>query len=162
MVTAGTYLKEHFFSDERRLDFLHDALLRTAILQGWQYGGLSSLRQSLPLCREALALSLWFHHDPEDMVSQVHQESSNWVNEQDGAPERKVWHNFWDSTLTYEKSWIARLNYVHGNPVKHGMVKLSRDYPWCSAAWFERVAAASWIKTVYAFKTDRLKIEDDF
>ncbi len=44
----------------------------------------------------------------------------------------------------------------------HGIVEQARDQPGRSAAWFERVAAASWIKTVYGFKTDRLKIEDDF
>jgi putative transposase len=162
MMTAGTYLKEHFFSDEKRLNYLHDFLLMTAIEQGWQLEAWAVFANHYHFVARRLLSHFNATTTLKDMVARVHQETSNWVNEQDGTHGRKVWHNFWDSTLTYEKSWIARLNYVHCNPVKHGFVKLARDYPWCSAAWFERVAAASWIKTVYAFKTDRLSIEDDF
>jgi hypothetical protein len=36
-----------------------------------------------------------------------------------------------------EKSWLARLNYVHQNAVKHGLVPIAHQYPWCSAPWFE-------------------------
>jgi putative transposase len=77
-------------------------------------------------------------------------------------PGRQVWHNFWDTKLTYEKSYRARLNYVHQNPVKHGLVSVASHYPWCSAAWFERTATPAQVKTIYAFKTNRLKVCDDF
>ncbi|HSI64638.1 MAG TPA: hypothetical protein VLE43_16035, partial [Candidatus Saccharimonadia bacterium] len=36
MLTAGTYLKEHFFCGEKRLNHLHDSLLKAAIDHGWQ------------------------------------------------------------------------------------------------------------------------------
>jgi putative transposase len=51
---------------------------------------------------------------------------------------------------------------VHQNPVKHGLVKVANHYRWCSAAWFERTAAPAMVKTIYSFKTDQLKIFDDF
>ena len=35
------------------------------------------------------------------------------------------------------KSYLARLNYVHQNPVKHGLVRVANQYRWCSAAWLE-------------------------
>jgi putative transposase len=75
---------------------------------------------------------------------------------------RKVWFNFWDTKLTSERSYLARLNYVHQNPVKHGLVTMANQYRWCSAAWFERVASPAMVKTIYGFKTDKLKIYDDF
>ena len=37
-------------------------------------------------------------------------------------------------------SLLARLNYVHNNPVHHGIVPAARQYPWCSASWFENSA----------------------
>src|SRR6185295_13265442 len=40
----------------------------------------------------------------------------------DNATGRQVWYNFWDTKLTFENSYLARLNYVHQNPVKHGLV----------------------------------------
>ena len=78
------------------------------------------------------------------------------------APGRTVWHNFWDTKLTFRQSYLARLHYVHQNPVKHGLVRNANQYPWCSAPWFERVATPSTVKTIYGFKIDKLKVHDDF
>jgi len=41
-------------------------------------------------------------------------------------------------------------------------VRVANQYPWCSAAWFERVASPAQVKTIYSFKTDQVKVEDDF
>jgi putative transposase len=73
-----------------------------------------------------------------------------------------VWFNFWDTKLTYERSYLARLNYVHQNPVRHGLVAKASQYRWCSAAWFERVTPPAMVKTIYGFKIDKLNIHDDF
>ena len=75
---------------------------------------------------------------------------------------RQVWFNYWDTQLTFEKSYLARLSYVHQNAVKHGLVRQAHEYRWCSAAWFERTATPAHVKTIYGFKTDRVKIEDDY
>jgi len=39
---------------------------------------------------------------------------------------------------------------------------VANQYPWCSAAWFERTASAAQVKTIYRFKTDKLDLPDDF
>jgi putative transposase len=75
---------------------------------------------------------------------------------------RTVWHNFWDAELTFEKSYLARLNYVHQNAVKHGLVRVANQYPWCSAAWFDRTATPAQIKTIYSFKIDTVRVHDDY
>ncbi len=75
---------------------------------------------------------------------------------------RKVWFQYWDSRITFERSYLARLNYVHYNPVKHGVTANATNYPWCSAAWFDQNAPTSFVKTVKSFKTDKLKVPDDF
>ena len=75
---------------------------------------------------------------------------------------RQVWHNFWETKLTYEKSYLVRLNYVHQNPVKHGLVQFASQYPWCSAGWFERTARAAQVKTIYSLKLDKVKVYDEY
>ena len=96
------------------------------------------------------------------MLSELHSKTARWVNRLDSHPERKVWHNFWETQLTYEKSYFARLNYVHQNPVKHGLVPVANVYKWCSAAWFEQNASPAQVKTIYSFKTEEIKIYDDY
>ncbi|MFU8781252.1 MAG: hypothetical protein ACNA71_09555, partial [Kiritimatiellia bacterium] len=67
-----------------------------------------------------------------------------------------------ETRLTYEKSYLARLNYCHQNAVKHGVVRVANQYPWCSAAWFERTAQPAQVKTIYAFPTDGVNAADDY
>jgi putative transposase len=76
------------------------------------------------------------------------------------SPDEKF--NFRETRLTYQKSYLARINYVHQNPVKHGLVAVANQYPWCSARWFERSASPAIIKSIYRFKTDQLQIDDEF
>ena len=89
-------------------------------------------------------------------------ESARELNQLDQCLGRKVWYNFWDTKLTYERSYLARLNYVHQNAVRHGLVPVANQYPWCSAAWFERTASPAAVKTIYGFKIDRLNVDDDY
>jgi len=96
------------------------------------------------------------------MLGVLHTRAGGWINRLDNTPNRKVWHNFWDTKLTYEKSYLARLNYVHQNPVRHGLVRLANHYQWCSARWFEGVASPAMVQSIYRFKTDALNVKDDF
>jgi hypothetical protein len=41
--------------------------------------------------------------------------------------------------------------------LRHGLVPVANQYPWCSAAWFERTAPAM-VKSIYRFKTDQVDI----
>ncbi|HSJ02870.1 MAG TPA: hypothetical protein VK956_10475 [Verrucomicrobium sp.] len=162
-ITGATYLKAQLFSDSTRLELLHNALLQKALQHGWQLEAWAVfpnhyhfIAQSPPSAPAGTGTDL------RVLVTELHRETATTLNRLDGAQGRKVWHNFWDKHLTFEKSYLARLNYVHQNAVKHRLVENARDYQWCSAAWFERTASAPWIKTISRFKTDKLAIDDDF
>lgn len=158
MVTAGTLNREHFFHTPDRLGLLQSRLLALANRYGWQL--------------EAWAVfDNHYHfiaHSPADpttlkiFLSHLHADTASALNTLDQTPERKVWFNYWDSRLTYDKSYLARLNYVHQNAVKHGLALVANQYRWCSSAWFERTATAAQVRTLYSFKTDRLNVFDPF
>ena len=96
------------------------------------------------------------------MLSMLHVKTAEWVNKLDRQPGRKVRHNYRDTLLKEQRSYLARLNYVHQNAAKHGLVPLACQYPWCSAAWFERTASPAMVRAIYRFKTDLLSVADDF
>lgn len=160
-VTAGTYRRQHHFAGKARLSVLHRGLLKVASDFDWRL--------------EAWAVfSNHYHfvaHSPANadtaeslslMLGRLHEKTAKWINRIDDTTGRKVWHNYRDTRLTYEKSYLARLNYVHQNAVKHGLVPVASQYPWCSARWFERTATPAQMKTIYGLKTDRLSVPDDF
>ena len=97
-----------------------------------------------------------------DFVRHLHRELAIRLNRIDRTPGRRVMYEFWDTHLTFERSWLTRLNYVHQNAVKHGLVSVANQYPWCSASWFESNARTGFVKSVYSFKTDRIKVPDNF
>jgi putative transposase len=96
------------------------------------------------------------------MLSLLHERTAKWVNKLDKVSARKVWFNFRETQLTFEKSYFARLAYTHQNPVRHGLVAVANQYPWCSAAWFERTATMALVQRIYGMKTDKISVEDDF
>lgn len=158
IVTAGTLHKQHFFCGKERLTFLESQLLSLAKQYDWQIEAWAVFSNHYHFVGHAL-------EDAESLtpfLSHLHAVTAREINRLDKSESRQVWFNFRDTELTYEKSYLARLNYVHQNAVKHGLVQIANQYRWCSAAWFERTAKPSQIKTIYSFKTDQLKIVDEF
>ncbi|MFC4993910.1 transposase [Rubritalea tangerina] len=157
MVTAGTMGKEHFFKSWKQLAYLQDVLLELAQKYEWQLQAWAVF----PNHYHFIALS---PDEPQlrRFIQHLHSVSARFVNQIDGSPGRRVWFNYWDSLITYETSHYARLKYVNENAVHHGLVRKASLYPWCSARWFERVADTSYYHTVNSFKTDTLRVRDDF
>src|SRR5213596_3549248 len=115
-VTAGCYQRQHHFRGATRLRVLHRGLLTVARDFGWQLEAWAMfsnhyhfIAHSPPNKPDAMNLS--------DMLSVLHVKSARWINKLDREPGRQVWFNFWETRLTYQKSYLTRLNYVHQNPV---------------------------------------------
>ena len=158
MVTAATLYKNHLFAGADKLTLLERQLLSLSKQYQWQLEAWAVFANHYHFVarRNEESASL------RKLLKHLHANSARELNQIDGSVGRTVWFNFWDTKLTYERSYLARLNYVHQNPVKHGLVNVANQYRWCSAAWFERVAPPSMVKTIYSFKTDKLNIHDDF
>lgn len=158
IVTAGTYNKLHLFHGKERLDLLHDHLLGFAEDLGWSV--------------EAWAVFSNHYHvvgsAPDDadpvgeLTKRVHGKTAVELNRMDGSSGRQVWFRRWDTKLTFQRSYFARLAYVHNNPVKHELVRSASDYPWCSATWFRLNAEPAHYETVSSFDYSQVRVEDNF
>jgi putative transposase len=158
MVTAATHHKEILFKEENDLDYLQNLLLDLAQRYTWNL--------------EAWAIFANHYHfiahssdNPSSLrklITHLHAASANHLNKKHNTPGRKVWYQFWDTRITFQKSYLARLNYVLQNPVKHGLAKQAIDYPWSSVNWFKTKASPAHYKTVMSMKTDKVKVVDDF
>lgn len=156
MVTAGTYGKAKFFNTPERLSLIQNLLFELADDWKWQIQAWAIFGNHYHF----IALSP--DNPLKTLVNQLHSLSSRAINRLDGTKSRRIWFQYWDSHLTYLRSYFARLNYVPNNPVHHGLVSVASRYDWCSAFWFEQNATPAFFKTVCSFKTDKLKIEDNF
>lgn len=158
MVTAGTYQKKRLFSSDELLTMVQDALFRIAAEYRWQLQAWAIMANHYHF----IAIPDGTADSLPNMVRKLHSQTAADANRRLATPGRKVWFQYWDTHLTFERSYLARLNYVHNNPVHHGLTAVACTYPWCSAAWFEQNAQSSFYKTVSSFRYDRLMIPDDF
>ena len=157
MVTGTTVNKEHVFATAEKLSLVEDELLTLAKIYEWQleaWAVFANHYHFVARGSEEGSLKKFLQH--------LHSNTARKTNRLDDTAGRQVWYNFWDKKLTFERSYLARLNYIHQNAVKHGLVWVANQYPWCSASWFERTASPATIKTIYSFKVDQLKIDDDY
>ena len=158
MVTGATYRKECFFSAPSDLDVLQQLLLELSLQYDWRL--------------EAWAVFANHYHfvaqspdNPSSLkkfVSHLHSVSARHLNQLYKHPGRKIWYQYWDTRITFQNSYFARLNYVIQNPVRHGIVEKADMYPWCSANWFKQQSTPAYFSTVTNFKTDSVNVLDDF
>ena len=158
MITGATLHKLPVFSTPPKLSLLENEILTLARKYNWQLEAWAVFMNHYHLIArgepDAQRLDTYLNH--------VHSNTARVLNRQDSKAARPIWYNFWETRLTYERSYLARLNYVHQNAVKHGLVRVANQYEWCSAAWFERTASPSAVKTIYSFKIDRLQVNDEY
>jgi len=101
---------------------------------------------------DAQSLRAWLKH--------LHADISREMNRRDGVQGRKMWHNYRETHLTYERSYFARLAYTHFNPVHHGLVIDAAKYLWCSAREFAEHSPASRMATLKTFAFTEIARED--
>lgn len=150
IVTAGNYQKEHHFRGDDRLDFLEETILATFEEFGW------SIQQWAVFTNHYHVIA----HSPvtgsnlRKVTNKIHSVTASQANRCDGTPGRKVWFQYWETRLTFEKSYLARLNYVRTNAVRHGLVLRPEDYRWCGANWFLINSEKPFYDTVTGFQSD--------
>jgi len=158
MVTGAILHNQHLLNEDRKKQLVLGTLMRCSAMLDWNL--------------EAWAISSNHYHfiakAPEKvntlskLIRQLHSITAIQINKWDNTPGRQVWFNYWDSCLTYEKSYWARMHYVHMNPVKHELTDDASNYPYCSYSWFMERGDDELKEQVFKQPTDRLNIFDDF
>lgn len=157
IVTGGTYNHVNVFRGCERLTKLTNHILELAERYAWSLQAWAVFPNHYHLVGRSEA--------PESMRSflrHLHSITAIEANKLDQTPGRQVWFEFWETRITFLRSYLSRLNYVHQNAVRHGLVRVASQYAWCSAGWFERKAAHSFYQTICSFPTDKLEVPDNF
>jgi len=158
MVTSGTYRKEPLLNSHERLSLLCESLLKLANQYDWRLQAWCVF----PNHYHIVALSPEKPASLRAFLQHLHSVTAIEINRADRCPGRKVWFEYWDTHIRNQKSFYARLSYVHNNAVRHGIVKAASNYAWCSAGWLERRASRAFYRTVMDFPHSRVVVKDDY
>jgi len=160
LITARTAGQIHHFAKDSMKDWLEQTLFDIAEKCGWKLEAWAVLSNHYHFIAhvgegEGNANSL------RSGVTKLHSLATQELNRRDGTPGRtRLWQNFWDTHLTLQHGYLARLNYVHRNAVHHGIVHLATDYKWCSAREFKKAVTPAWLKTVASFQFTEIAAKD--
>ncbi|MEO8514416.1 MAG: transposase [Ignavibacteria bacterium] len=99
-----------------------------------------------------------------DMMGNVHRYSAIWINKnvEFCKDNNKIWHNYWDKCLTYERSYFTRLNYIWYNPLKHMLIEDPKDWEFGSYYYRYKSEKDYLEKINKSYPFDKLKLDDDF
>jgi REP-associated tyrosine transposase len=158
MVTGAILYNQHLLREDRRKGFILQTLLERAVLLDWSLQAWAVLNNHYHFVAKSPENAMTLRK----LIQHVHSITAIQLNKWDQTPGRQIWCNYWDSYLTYERSYLARLHYVHVNPVKHGLVNDAIDYPFCSYKWFVEQSDEALKQQVFAQSIDQVKIIDDF
>jgi putative transposase len=154
LITAANYEHQPIMdSSERRTEFeglllaefrkITDEIIAWAVLLN-HYHILASLR-SLDAASRA--------------IKHLHGFTSHEWNLTDGLTgKRKVWYRFSDRLMRTEIQTNQAFNYLHQNPVKHGLVEDAFDWPWSSLSIYAEEHSRQWLQDCW----DRFIPPEDF
>ncbi|WP_459873021.1 REP-associated tyrosine transposase, partial [Endothiovibrio diazotrophicus] len=64
--------------------------------------------------------------------------------------EKGIWQRrYWEHRIRDERDWRNHMDYIHWNPVKHGLVRCVRDWPYSS---FHRLVERGWYDATWGEK----------
>ena len=158
LITARTRHQAHLLHTPEWRDWFQQLLFDVFAERSW-------------LLEAWAVLSNHYHviaHSPESgadtlktILQKLHSFATKRLNLEDAAPHRtRLWQNYRETHLTFQHSYLARLNYVHQNPRHHGLVPQASQWPWCSAAAFKATASPAWVKTIARFPFEEIAAED--
>jgi putative transposase len=158
-ITALTYRKIRLFDDKAK-EKLFLSLLKACENYGWKLEDWVILENHYHIMLNA----------PKDkmnlprFVSEYHKFTALFIKKNN--PETihlpKIFSNYWDTCISYERSYYARLNYIFYNPVKHGYVQNAEDYKWGSFYIRYREDGAYMERLWKEFPFDGVNIKDDY
>ena len=128
-LTAKTLHGEKHLLEERRRSELIKALKFATEQRGWHLIAWVALANHYDALLRAPAE---VPADIDAICRAVHRyTAANW-NREDQTPGRTLWYQYRDTCITSIGSFWARWNYIHYNPVKHGLVTRPEDYSYSS------------------------------
>ncbi len=83
------------------------------------------------------------------IFQRVHGRTAFGWNREENVTGRKVWYRYSDRAIRSERHYNTTLNYIHFNPVKHGLVDSPYDWAWSSVHWYEADRGRDWLRDLW-------------
>lgn len=143
-LTARTYNRRIIFNTYERKSLLLRSLQAVFQSHGYRLTGWVILGNHYHMLFRSSTGS-----DLARIINLVHGRVSYQLNQWDGMRGRKIFQNYWDRCMRDEEDYYRHLNYIHHNPVKHGLVQRMHEYPLSSFDSYLRRLGHAWMEDCF-------------
>ena len=159
-ITGATYEKKYHIEEESAKQRLIESISKGFMDYHWKLEDWVILNNHYHLIVEAPGNA----ETLSGIMRDIHKFTAMWIKKNIISTKNveKIWWNYWDTCLTFENSYNARLNYLWFNPVKHGLVDKPED--WKFGSYYYRFKEEpEYLKEMkHKYPFDRVKVFDDF
>jgi putative transposase len=159
-LTARTREGQHLLADDFLKDWFQEKLFELASEFGWKLEAWTILSNHYHLVAHSPPGSDGGSQNLGKLVQKLHSQTTRELNRREGTSRSRLWQNFRETHLTHQRSYLARLNYVHQNAAHHGLVERGSDWKWCSARAFKEEVSTAWLRTITSFQYDEIARND--
>jgi putative transposase len=157
-ITAAVYKKQHLFEDDDVKHCVLEVMFESFTRQCWKIEEWVLLDNHYHLMADAPENATTLSR----VINNFHRFSALRMKKINQAiTVDRIWYNYYDTCITFEKSYYARLNYIWNNPVKHGYVERPEDWKFGSY-YFKTDKNDEVRKIMKKYPCDRIRVEDDF
>jgi putative transposase len=137
--TVVTMNRAPLFNTEARVDILRQAMRERMAKQPFQIDAMVVLPDHLHCIWRLPEEDCDYSSRWREIKKSTSRHISTVTNRRN---ERLVWQRrFWEHTIRDEDDWRRHVDYIHYNPVKHGLARRPGDWPWSS---FRKAVTKGW------------------
>lgn len=159
-ITASTYQKLHHFSTKFAKQILLESIIKGFSKGDWHLEDWVILDNHYHLIVNSPENAV----DLPKIIRDIHRFTTLKLRKTfpDLEQKKRIWYNYWDTCLTYERSYFARINYTWFNPVKHFLINDPVKWEFGSYYYRFRENEDAVRELVRNYPFDKIKVEDDF
>jgi len=144
LLTATCYEHQHHLKTPSRRDTLLDSLFAQFIEQGMEIHAWAILTNHYHLLIHVTAFDAL-----RPIFQKVHGRTAFSWNGEENCRGRKIWYRYSDRLIRSERHYCATLNYIHYNPVKHGLATSPYHWRWSSVHWYLEHHGRQWLRDLW-------------
>ncbi len=140
LITAACYEHQPIFEDLLDLSYLADEMLHALMAAGIQPQAWVFLPNHYHFLAQVEDIGII-----SETLRLAHSRIAAHINGQQQMRGRKIWYRFSDRMIRDDRHYLATINYIHYNPVKHGYVDDSDMWAWSSVHNYAEAQGEQWL-----------------
>lgn len=143
-ITARTKDRVDIFNTQEKCSLFFDVFERSLKKFGFEaIGWVLNTNHYHILVKVSDGSMLW------RFIQNLHSNLARVINKLDRSEGRQIWYQYWDRCVRSERDLYTRLNYIHHNPVKHGLALSTDDYEWSSYKDYLANKGEEWLRDCF-------------